>query len=339
MSGGKMSGGKMSGGKMRQRVAWHAVLVAALAAAGSAFAQQASFPTQQIRIVVPYPAGGSADIMARDVAAGLTRTYPQPVLVENRPGGGGHIGGEHVAKAAPDGHTLMLGTISHHGAFKMYKGLRYNPAADLQSIILVSESFNVLMVRESLPVKSVAELIALARAQPGKLTYASAGSGSATHMAAELFKHMAQVDMLAIPFKGGAPAQVALLGGQVDVNFETAVTALAAIRSGRVRALAVTLGKRTPSFADLPTVAEAGVPGYAAVPWYTISTARGVPEPVVRKLNADINLVLKSPELAKRWENLGLIPLGGSPAEAAARNQAEVKRWTAVIDAARISVE
>jgi tripartite-type tricarboxylate transporter receptor subunit TctC len=307
-------------------------------AAFACTAHAQSFPTQQIRIVVPYPAGGSADLMARDIANGLTKTYPQPVLVENRPGGGGHLGGEQVAKAPADGHMLMLGTISHHGAFKMYKGLRYNPGSDLQSVILIAESFNVLMVRESLPVKTLQEFIAMAKAQPGKLTYASAGSGSATHMAAELFKHLAQVDVLAVPFKGGAPGQVALLGGHVDANFETAATASAAIRTGKVRALGVTLPARTPSFPDLPPIADA-VPGYAAVPWYTISGPRGLPEPVLRKLNADINAVLKAPELAKRWEPQGIIPLGGTPEVAASRNQEEVKRWSAVIDAAKISVD
>jgi tripartite-type tricarboxylate transporter receptor subunit TctC len=313
------------------------LLFAFALAGGSAQAQQ--FPAQNIRIVVPYPAGGIADLMARDIANGLNKSYNPPVLVENRPGAGGHLGAEQVAKATPDGHTLMLGTISHHGAFKMYKTLRYDPAADLQSVVLVAESFNVLMVRESLPVKSVAELIAMARAQPGKLTYASAGSGSATHMAAELFKYMTKVDMLGIPFKGGAPAQVALMGGQVDVNFETAGTAGPAIRSGKVRAIAVTLPARSPAFPELPSIAEAGVPGYASVPWYTVSGPKGMPGPVVAKLNADINAVLRSAELAKRWDTLGVIPVGGTPEDAARRNETEVKRWTAVIEAAKIQVE
>jgi tripartite-type tricarboxylate transporter receptor subunit TctC len=313
------------------------LLIALALAIAPALAQ--TFPTQNVRIVVPYPAGGSADLMARDIANGLNRSYSPSVLVENRPGAGGHLGAEQVAKAAPDGHTLVLGTISHHGAFSMYKTLRYNPGADLQSVILIAESFNVLMVRDGLPVKSVAELIAMARAQPGKLTYASAGSGSATHMAAELFKYMTKVDMLGIPFKGGAPAQIAMLGGQVDVNFETAGTAWPAIRTGKVRALAVTLPARSPSFPDLPSVAEAGVPGYAAVPWYTISGPKGIPTAIVQKLNADINAALKSPELTKRWDTLGVIPLGGSAEEAARRNDVEVKRWSAVIEAARIQVE
>lgn len=315
------------------------LLLALAAGSCSALAQVSSFPTQPIRIVVPYPAGGSADQMARDVAAGLGAIYKQPVLVDNRPGGGGHIGAEIVVHAPADGHTLMLGTISHHGAFKMYKSLRYNPPQDLQSIILVAESFNVLMVRDSLPVKNVEELIALARAEPGKLTYASAGSGSATHMAAELFKYMAKVDMLAIPFKGGAPAQVALMGGHVDVNFDTAGTSKPALQTGKVRALAVTLPKPSPSYPGLPAIADSGVPGYAAVPWYTIATGKDVPADIVKKLNTDINKVLSSPELAKTWELRGLVPLGGTPQDAMNRNQAETKRWEAVIDAAKIQVD
>lgn len=322
---------------MKAKTPMQALLCALALAAGSALAQ--SFPTQNIRIVVPYPAGGIADLMARDIANGLNKSYNPPVLVENRPGAGGHLGAEQVAKAAPDGHTLVLGTISHHGAFKMYKTLRYDPAADLQSVVLIAESFNILMVREGLPAKSVGELIAMARAQPGKLTYASAGSGSATHMAAELFKYMTKVDMLGIPFKGGAPAQVAIMGGQVDVNFETAGTAGPAIRSGKVRALAVTLPARSPAYPDLPAIAEAGVPGYASVPWYTVSGPKGMPADVVKKLNADINAALKSPELSKRWDTLGVIPVGGTPEDAARRNETEVKRWTAVIEAAKIQVE
>jgi tripartite-type tricarboxylate transporter receptor subunit TctC len=312
------------------------------AAATSAVAQAQSaseFPRQPIRIIVPYSAGGSADTMARDIAAGLGQIYRQPVVVDNRPGGGGHIGAEQVVNAPPDGHTLMLGTISHHGAYRMYRKLRYDPPKDLRTVVLVAESFNVLMVRETLPVKTAQELLAMAKAEPGKLTYASAGSGSATHMAAELYKHMAKVDLLGVPFKGGAPAQVALLGGHVDVNFETAITARAAIQSGKVRPLAVTSRQRSPSYPDLPTIAESGVPDYAAEPWYTIATGSAVPDDVVAKLNADINRVLKSPELASRWSQQGLMPLGGTPQDAQARNRAETRRWEAVIDAAGIQVE
>ena len=316
------------------------VTLAFVAGAIAPLAQaQSTFPSHTVRIVVPYSVGGSADTMARDIAAGLGEIYKQPVVVENRPGGGGHIGAELVVNAPPDGHTLMLGTISHHGAYKMYKNLKYDPPKDLRPVVLIAESFNVLMVRESLPVKSAEELLAMAKAEPGRITYASAGSGSATHMAAELYKHLAKVDLLGVPFKGGAPAQVALLGGHVDVNFETAITARAAIQSGRVRALAVTSPKPSPSYPDLPTIAATGVPGYAAVPWYTIATARGVPDQVVAKLNADINRVLQSPALAARWEKQGLAPVGGTPQQAEERNKVETRRWEAVIDAARIQVE
>ncbi len=320
----------------------HLIVTALVATAAGPFAQAqtaADFPRQQIRIVVPYSAGGSADTMARDIAAGLGQIYKQPVVVDNRPGGGGHIGAEQVANAPPDGHTLMLGTISHHGAYRMYRKLRYDPPKDLRTVVLVAESFNVLMVRESLPVKTAQELLAMAKSQPGKLTYASAGSGSATHMAAELYKHMAKVDLLGVPFKGGAPAQVALLGGHVDVNFETAITARAAIQSGKVRPLAVTSRQRSPSYPDLPTIAESGVPDYAAEPWYTIATASGVPDEIVARLNADINKVLQSPDLARRWNQQGLTPLGGTPQAGEARNREETRRWEAVIESAGIQVE
>lgn len=324
---------------MKIKMVFRIFLAALFAAAGGAMAQAPSFPSQPVRIIVPYSAGGSADLMARAIADGLGKMYKQPVLVENMPGAGGHIGAEFVVKAPADGHTLVLATISHNGAYMMYKRLRYDPAKDIQPVALIAESFNVLMVRESLPVKSVGELIALARAQPGKLTYASAGSGSATHMAAELFKYMAKLDILGIPFKGGAPAQVALLGGHVDVNFETGSTAAQAINSGKVRALAITATARSAFFPDLPTVADSGVPGYAAVPWYTVSTGKGVPADIVRKLNADINSVLKTPELLKRWEAMGLMPLGGTPEDALRRNQEETRRWEAVIEAAKIQVD
>ena len=243
------------------------IWIAALAALCASGAVAQPYPGKAIRIVVGFAPGGGTDTAARIIAKAATEALGQSVVVENRAGAGGNIAHEQVAKAAPDGHTLVLGTISHHGAFKMYKTLRYNPGTDLQSVILIAESFNVLMVRDGLPVKSVAELIAMARAQPGKLTYASAGSGSATHMAAELFKYMTKLDILGIPFKGGAPAQIAMLGGQVDVNFETAGTAWPAIKTGKVRALAVTLPARSPSFPDLPAIAEATDPAAPLPGW------------------------------------------------------------------------
>jgi tripartite-type tricarboxylate transporter receptor subunit TctC len=323
----------------RRRFLLHATAAGAMPLlAGTARAQAPAFPSRAIKLVVPYPAGGSGDLIGRIVAEGLAARYGQPVTVDNKPGAGGHTGAEFALRQPADGYTLVLATIAHNGASKLYKTLRYNPTTDLPPVALIAESPNVLMVRDTLPVKTVPELLAYARANPGKLNYGSAGTGSATHMAAELFKHLAQVDIVAIPFSGGAPAMAALLGGQVDLTFETGSTAQQAIASGRVRALAVTTPERSPKYPGLPAVAEF-VPGYAAVPWYTISAPKGVPPAVLAKLNADITAVVRSPEAAPRWDALSVVPLGGSVDEALRRNQVETRRWEAVIDAARLQIE
>jgi tripartite-type tricarboxylate transporter receptor subunit TctC len=312
--------------------------LAILAASCAAFAQDA-YPSRPIKLVVPYAAGGPADLLARSVGEKLAARLGQPVLVENKPGAGGHTGGEQVAKGPADGYTLVLTTIAHNGAAKLYGHLRYDPATDLQPVILLAESPSVLLVKQSLPVKSVPELLAYARAHPGKLTYGSAGTGSAMHMAAELLRSMAQIDYVHVPYRGGAPAMADLLGGQIDLMFDSLGTAHQQIASGKVRALAVTSTVRNASLPDVPTLAEAGVPGYASVPWYEISAPRAVPLAIVNKLNADLNVALKSPDLVQRWEALGVLPLGGSPADAVARNQAETRKWNAVIDAAHMKLD
>jgi tripartite-type tricarboxylate transporter receptor subunit TctC len=300
-----------------------ATLAAALCAGGVALAQSASYPSRPIKLVVPYPAGGPADLLARIVAEKITPRLGQPVVIENRSGAGGHIGGELVAKAPADGYTLVLATIAHNGAAKLYKGLNYDPATDLQPVILIAESPSVL----------------LARAKPGQLNYASAGGGSAMHMAAELFKYMTQTDFVHVPYKGGAPAMADLLGGRVTMLFDSLGTAHQHLKSGKIRALGVTSTTRNTSLPDVPTIAEAGVPGYASVPWYTISTAKGVPADIVNRLNAEINVALKEPDLAQRWESLGVLPLGGTPQDAVNRNRTETERWSKVIDAAGLRVD
>ncbi|MDO8448749.1 MAG: tripartite tricarboxylate transporter substrate binding protein [Rhodoferax sp.] len=310
-----------------------------LCAASSLALAQDVFPSKPIKLVVPYAAGGPADMLARGVADKLGPRLGQPVVIENKPGAGGHTGAELVAKGPADGYTLVLGTIAHNGAVKLYKNLRYDPTNDLQPVILIAESPSVLLVKQDSPAKSVAELLALARSQPGKLTYGSAGNGSAMHMAAELFRYMTKIDYVHVPYRGGAPAMADLLGGQIDLLFESLGTAHQQLKGGKVRALAVTSTTRNPSLPDVPTVAEAGVAGYSSVPWYTISVARGVPPSIVSKLNAEINAVLKAPDLIQRWEPLGVLALGGSVADAVKRNQAETAKWSAVIDAANIKLE
>ena len=317
----------------RPILAWGLVAAASLAVA------QESYPSKPIKLIVPYAAGGPADLLARTVAERLGPRLGQPVLIENKTGAGGHLGGESVAKGAVDGYTLMLGTIAHNGAVKLYSNLRYDPLKDLQPVALIAESPSVLIVNQKSSIKSVAELLVAMRSQPGKMSYGSAGNGSAMHMAAELFRYMAKVDYVHVPYRGGAPAMADFLGGQVDMLFESLGTAHPHLKSGKVRALAVTGTARNASLPDVPTLDEAGVPGYSSVPWYTISAARGVPPAIVSKLNAEINAVLKTPELVQRWDALGIQPLGGSVADAVRRNQIETDKWTAVITSANLKAE
>ena len=324
---------------MSKNILRRTLLAMGLCAVSLAAPAQEAFPARPLKIVVPYAAGGPADMLARMVAERLSPRLGQPVVIENKPGAGGHAGAEQVAKGAADGYTLVLATIAHNGAVKLYNNLRYDPLKDLQPVILVAESPSVLIVNQSLPVTSVKELLALAQSKPGQLSYGSAGNGSAMHMAAELFRYMTKVDYVHVPYRGGAPSMADLLGGQIQLLFESLGTAHPQLKTGRVRALAVTGTRRDPSLPDVPTVAEAGVAGYSSVPWYTISAPSGVPAAIVDKLNAEINAVLKAPDLVERWQSQGVVALGGTPADAVKRNQTETTKWNAVIGAANIKVD
>jgi tripartite-type tricarboxylate transporter receptor subunit TctC len=306
----------------------HCLIVLAAAACGvalPAWGQAPAYPTKLVRLVVPYSAGGIADVMGRLIAQPLGQIYGKPVIVENKPGAGGHLGGAEVAKGPADGHTLMLGTIAHNGVMAMYPNLTYDPAKDLQPVILVAESAGVLVVNPSFPARSVSDFIAQAKAQPGKIAYGSAGNGSAIHMAAALFEYMADVKLSHVPYKGSGPVLNDLIGGQIPVMFDNIASALPHIKGGKLRPLGVTSPQRHPSLPDVPTIAESGVPGYASVPWYTISVARGVPSEIVHKLNADLNTVIRAPELKERWEAIGVTPLGGSVDDAVKRNAQETR--------------
>lgn len=301
------------------------------------FAQ--SYPSKLIRFVVPYAAGGPADIVARIVAPGMSTQLGQSVVIENRAGAAGHVAGAEVARGAADGHVMVLTTIAHNAAHSMYANIGYEPAKDLKPVVVVAEAPSVLVVHPSLPVKSVASLVALARANPGKLTYGSAGAGSALHMAAELFKYLSGTDITHVPYKGSAPALSDLMGGQISMMFDSFPSAIPHVRSGRLRAIAVTGRQRASGLPELPTVAASGLKDYESVPWYSISVASGVPESAVRRLNDVANRALKAPELAERWQTLGLTPVGGSAEDAARRNDVETRRWSQVIKAAGIRVQ
>lgn len=302
-------------------------------------AQTGDYPVKQFRLVVPYAAGGIADVLARILAQPLTAASGRQVIVDNRPGSGGHVGGSVVVASPADGGTLMLGTIAHNAAYSMYSKLAYDPAKDLKPVILVAESAGVLVVHPALPVRSLKEFLALARSRPGALAYGSAGHGSALHMAAELFKYTAKVDLQHVPYKGSAPAMSALLSGETQLTFENIVTALSYVKSGRLRPLGVTGPTRNPSLPDVPPIGEVGVPGYESVPYYTVSVASGVSADIVRRVATDLDRIIRAPDLQSRWAGIGVTPLGGTAEEAAKRNAVETERWSKVIKAADIRAQ
>ena len=293
----------------------------------------------QLRMIVPFAAGGTADVLGRIVAQQLAALTGNQVVVENRPGSGGNIGAETVAHGPNDGSVLLLGTIGIHAASKIYRSLPYDPAKDLQPVTILAEVPNVLIVHPSVPAKDVKEFLALARDKPGTLNFGSAGNGSSTHMIAELFKLKAKADLTHIPYRGSAPALNDLVAGRIQVMFENLPTALPFIQSGDVRALGVTGATRSASLPSLPTIAEAGVPGYEATAWFTIAVASSVAPATVANLNSDIRKVLQEPEVIERFKSLGAVIVGNSVADANAFFVSETAKWNDVIETAHIKID
>src|SRR5215470_12426334 len=259
-------------------------------------AQTDAFPSRNIRFVVPYAAGGIADLLARTIAQHLGPELGQPIVIENQAGAGGHLAAAAAAKAPADGYTLVLATIAHNAASSMYANLGYSPEKDLRPVILIAESAGVLVVNPGVKANTVREFINVAKSGTQRLSYGSAGHGSAIHLAAELFKSMTAVDLVHVPYRGSAPAMTDLLSGSIQIMFENIPTALPHVRAGSIRPLGVTSPKPSPLLPEMPAIADT-VPGYAAVPWYTISVASGVPDDVVARLNKAINAVLARPDL------------------------------------------
>jgi tripartite-type tricarboxylate transporter receptor subunit TctC len=308
-------------------------------AAWSAGAIAQSYPTRPIRLIVPFPPGGTSDVLGRMVALRLGPLYGQTIIVDNRPGASGHLGAEQAAKAPPDGYTLVAGTIGIHAAYAIYRKLNYNPSTDLQPVMVLAELPNVLTVHPSVPAKTVKEFVALAKKHPGELNYGSAGAGSSIHMVTELFMLATGTKLTHVPYKGSGPALTDLMGGQIQVIFENLPTALPLIESGKLRAIAVTSEKRAPSLPALPTVAESGVPGYAATSWFTIAAPKGVPQPLIEKLNADMRRVLTTPEAIDEFRKFGISLVANTPAEANKFFALETKKWSKVIEAANIRLD
>ena len=301
--------------------------------AGSSLAQTV-YPAKAIRYVVPFPAGGPLDIVARAIGQELNKSWGQPVVIDNRPGAGGNIGADLVAKAPADGYTILMGAVSTHAInVTLYNTLPYDPIRDFAPVTLITSVPNVLVVHPSVPANNVKELIALAKSRPGQLNFASGSTGSAGHLAGELFNSMAGVRMTHIPYKGAAPAVVDLMAGHVSLMFDNMSSALPNIKATRVRALAVTTLKRSPLLPQLPTISDAGLRGFDIATWFGIFAPAGAPPDIVARLNGEIVRILHTPEMKERLALLGAEPIGNKPDEFAAFVKAEIPKYAKVIQA------
>jgi len=313
---------------------------AALAGASAGALAQAAYPERPVKIIVPFPAGGPADALARIVGDKLAQSLGKAFIIENKAGAGGNIGMEQGARAAPDGYTLTLAPVGNLTvAPALYSKLPYDPAKDFAPITVLASVPNVLIVNPSVPAKSVAELVALAKAKPGSLNYASPGNGSIPHLAAELFKRMAGVDIVHIPFNGVAPASNAVLAGDVQMFFAQSSAALPQWRAGKVVALGVATSKRIAAAPDLPTIAEQGFPDFEATSWYALVAPAGTPGAMVERLHGEIVKTLREPDVREKIAGLGAEPVGNTPAEFAAMQRAETIRWTRVAKEANIHAD
>ncbi len=325
---------------MRRALRVLSMLVAGLGVLAAATSQAQTYPTRAITLIVPFPAGGTTDILGRFVGQALSAAWNQPVVVENRGGAGGNIGAAAVAKAAPDGYTLLVGTVGTHAInASLYAKMPYDTLKDFAPVTQIASVPNMLVVTPSLPVGSVTELIAYAKANPGKLNMASSGNGTSIHLSGELFKVMTGVDMVHVPYKGSAPALNDLMGGQVQLMFDNMPSALPQVKGGTLKALAVTTATRSPAMPDLPTVAEAGVHGFEASSWFGVFAPAGTPKEVVAKLQTEIARILKSPEMTERLAQQGAVAVGNTPEEFGAYVQSELVKWAGVVKASGARVD
>ena len=299
----------------------------------------AQYPNKPIRFILPFPPGGGTDTLARILGGKLAEGLAQQVILDNRPGAGANIGAELAAKAPPDGYTLLMGNIAHTINMTLYRKLNYNFVKDFSAVSLLASAPNIVVVHPSVPAKSIKELVALARARPGALDYASSGSGSSAHLAAVLMLELTKTQMNHIPYKGGGPAAIAAIGGQTQLIIGTTVGLLPHVRSGKLRAIAVTSPKRTASAPEIPTFAESGAPGYDHEPWNGLLAPAKTPTAIVAKLNAEVARMLGAPEVKKIFANEGAEAVGNSPEAFAAIVKAETAKWAKVIKTAGIKID
>jgi tripartite-type tricarboxylate transporter receptor subunit TctC len=318
------------------RVAGHRLIFALFAASTAIAPAYAQYPSRAVRIVVPTSSGAGADLVARLIAAQLSERYGQQFVVENRAGAGTLIGTELVAKAQPDGHVLLMAPPAFAINPALLPKVPYDPVRDFAPIIYAGSSPLVLVVHPSLPTKSVRELIAVAKARPGEIVFASSGTGSITHMSAELFLYMAGIRMLHVPYKGPAPGVIDLIAGRAQMMITSAPITLPQVRGGRLRALGVSGVRRTPAAPDIPTIAEAGVPGYESHAWYAVLAPAGTPREIISRLNTDIVSILRTETVRDRLATDGIEVVASSPEELAAYIRAETAKWGKVVKAAGI---
>lgn len=301
---------------------------------------QAGYPSKPITVLVPFAAGGTTDILGRLVARHLATRLGGTVIVDNKPGAGGGVGAGMVAKAAGDGHTLLMGTIGTHAINQyLYKKMAYDPSKDFAPVSLVAMVPNVLVVHPSLPVKSVKELIAYAKANPNKVTYGSAGNGTSIHLCGAMFEQMAQVAMQHVPYRGSAPAIADLLGGQTSCMFDNLPSAMPHIKSGGLRAIAITTAKRSTTLPDLPSIAESGVPGYDASSWFGLWAPVATPAALVARLNTEVNTILSQADVKQVLKEQGAEAAPDTPEQFAAFIQAEAGKWSKVVKAANVQLD
>ena len=311
----------------------------AAAGLGSGGAMAQAWPSRPVSLIVPFPAGGTTDVLARAVGQELSKSLGQPVLIESKPGAGATLGADFVAKAKPDGYTLLMGAVHHTIATSAYKKLPYDFQKDLQPITVVALVPNLLVVNTAMPAKNVSELLALAKASPGKLSYGSAGNGTAHHLIGAQFEAMGGVQLLHVPYKGSGPLVTDLLGGQITMSFDTITPVLPHIRAGKLRALAVTTSKRSPALPDVPTLDESGLKGFNLGTWFGVLAPAGTPREIVSRLNTELVKIIHSPEFKKRMDDIGAEPVGNTPEQMAQQIRDDTERFAKLVKDAKVTME
>jgi tripartite-type tricarboxylate transporter receptor subunit TctC len=320
------------------RIAGTLLTLASFALANAVFGQ--SYPSQSIRLIVPFAPGGGSDILARIVGQHLGTHLGQSVVIENKPGAGGTIGSDLVAKATPNGYTILLGSSAPQGIGpSLYKRIPYDAVKDFAPITLISSNPNLVVVSPDLPINSIADLIALAKSKPGTLTYATAGNGTSSHLSVELFKLMTGVDMVHVPYSGAGPATLAVVKGEASMAFVDPSGALPFARSGKLRAIAITGSHRSTAMPDIPTVAESGLPGYESIAWSGLLAPAGTPPDVVAKLNAEAVAALRQPDVTEQVSKLGQDIAASTPEQFAAFIKSEIAKWAKVVQFAKVQID